>query len=117
MMLPPRRVGAAGRRRLVADPRSRYVRSHAAEAHPTTGVPSMHLVWPSERFLPSYVDALERGWAADPLRGEAAAREELAKIAQDPARFVAGLVDREATGAPITLMDGSSAPVISWRVR
>jgi predicted acetyltransferase len=67
----------------------------------------MQLVWPSEQHLPDYVRALERGWSADNVRGEVAAREELEKIAIDPARFVAGLVDREAKGGPITLPDGS----------
>lgn len=69
----------------------------------------MRLVWPAEHHLPSYVAALERGWAADNVRGEAAAREELEKIAEDPARFLAAMVDREAKGPPVALPDGSTA--------
>lgn len=38
----------------------------------------MRLVWPSSEHLPDYVAALERGWFAENLRGEVAAREELA---------------------------------------
>jgi len=70
----------------------------------------MRLVWPSERYLPGYIAALQRGWSPDNVRGEAAAREELDKIAKDPARFLEQLVDREARGAPVTLPDGSTVP-------
>jgi predicted acetyltransferase len=70
----------------------------------------MRLVWPAEQYLPGYVAALRRGWSADNILGEAAAREELEKIANDPARFLAELVDREAQGGPVTLPDGSSVP-------
>src|SRR5512144_1687906 len=70
----------------------------------------MKLVWPSTEYLPSYVTALERGWSPDNLRGEAAAREELAKIAANATAFVASLVDVEATGSPITLPNGTTVP-------
>ncbi len=70
----------------------------------------MDLVWPSAVYLASYDAALARGWSADNLRGDAAAREERARIAADPAAFVASLVDREARGAPVTLPDGSVVP-------
>ena len=69
----------------------------------------MELVWPSERYLASYVAALERGWSGDNIRGEAATKEELEKISQDRAAFLAGLVDREAKGPPVELPDGSTA--------
>ena len=69
----------------------------------------MKLVWPARDHLASYVQALERGWSADNLRGAAAARDELAAIARDPDAFLHGLVDREALGPPITLPDGSKA--------
>lgn len=59
--------------------------------------------------LPSYVAALERGWSADTLRGEAAAREELERISRDAASFIDQMEDREARGDPITLPDGSRA--------
>jgi predicted acetyltransferase len=70
----------------------------------------MRLVWPSERYLPGYIAALQRGWSPDNVRGEAAAREELDKIAKNPARFLEELVDREARGAPIVMPDGSTVP-------
>ena len=67
----------------------------------------MKLVWPSLEYLPSYVDALERGWSPDNVRGQIAAQEELARIAADANAFLASLVDRQAAGAPITLSDGT----------
>ena len=75
-----------------------------------TSTEKMQLVWPSERHLAGYVAALQRGWSADNVRGEAAALEELAKIAKDPARFLDELVDREAKGPPVVLLDGSTVP-------
>ena len=68
----------------------------------------MHLVSPSRDYLAGYVDALERGWSPDNLRGVVAAREQLVKIAEDRDMFLGSLVDREATG-PVTLPDGSQA--------
>ena len=70
----------------------------------------MKLVWPSREYLPSYVAALERGWSPDNLRGKVAAQEELQRIAADADAFLAGLVDREAAGNPITLPDGTTVP-------
>jgi predicted acetyltransferase len=69
----------------------------------------MQLVWPAAAHLGSYVDALSRGWSADNVRGEVAAREELERIAIDAAGFLASCVDREAKGAPVELPDGSYA--------
>lgn len=54
--------------------------------------------------------ALERGWSPDNLRGEAAAREELVRIAANADAFLASLVDLEATGGPVTLLDGTTVP-------
>lgn len=71
-------------------------------------VDQMELVWPSREHLPSYIAALERGWSPDNIRGPAAAREELARIAADANAFLASLVDRDATGDPITLLDGTT---------
>jgi predicted acetyltransferase len=70
----------------------------------------LELVWPSIRYLPSYVEALGRGWSPDNLRGEAAAREELERIERDPDAFLASIVDREARGAPIVMPDGTTVP-------
>ena len=70
----------------------------------------MRLIRPAHRHLPSYVAALKRGWSADNVRGEAAAREELEQIRTDSAVFLAALEDREAKGAPVRLPDGSFVP-------
>jgi predicted acetyltransferase len=70
----------------------------------------MKLVVPALDYLGGYRDALQRGWSPDNVRLEAAACEELEKIAADPAAFVASLDDPEATAGPITLGDGSKVP-------
>jgi predicted acetyltransferase len=67
----------------------------------------VELVWPSLRFLPGYVEALERGWSGDAARGKAAAEEELARIAADRDHFLSTQVDREPQGETVTLPDGS----------
>jgi predicted acetyltransferase len=76
----------------------------------------MELVWPSRAHLPGYIAALERGWSPDNLRGEIAAREQLARIAEDADAFLAGLVDREGRGR-ITLPDGSTVQRIPGYLR
>ena len=72
----------------------------------------MRLVRPGPEHLASYVEALERGWSPDNVRGADAARDELRAIAADAAAFLASLEDREATGGPITLLDGTAVPRI-----
>jgi predicted acetyltransferase len=69
----------------------------------------MQLVWPAPEYLSSYTRALGRAWSPDNLRPEAA-REELERIARDPARFLAEQVDREAKGPAVDLPDGSTVP-------
>lgn len=69
----------------------------------------MELVWPGRAYLASYVAALERGWSPDNVRGDVARLEELGKIAADADAFLAGLVDREAKGAPLRMPDGTTA--------
>lgn len=68
---------------------------------------NLTLVRPDSAHLPGFVDALERGWSPDNVRGEAAAREMLSLIARDTDGFVASLDDPEARGGPIPLPDGS----------
>ncbi|MDP1961555.1 MAG: GNAT family N-acetyltransferase, partial [Reyranella sp.] len=63
----------------------------------------MKLVVPALEYLDAYADALRRGFWSDTLRREESAREELEKIAADPAAFVASLDDPEARGGPIKL--------------
>ena len=72
-------------------------------------VSSIELVWPAALYLPDYVHALQQGWSPDNLRPQAAA-EQLARIAEDPSRFLAEQVDREAKGPPIILPDGRTVP-------
>jgi predicted acetyltransferase len=78
---------------------------------------NMHLVWPAAEHLPSYAAALQRGWSPDNLRGEAAAREELERIARDPEEFLRSLVDFDAAGPPIALPDGSRVQRLPGYVR
>ena len=68
------------------------------------------LVTPDLDHLPGYVEALTRGWSPDNLRGEAAAREQLAAIEADTAAFVASRTDPEGRGDPVMLPDGSPVP-------
>ncbi len=68
----------------------------------------MELLIPSLDQLDAYADALRNGFWSDNLRRETSAREELEKIAADPAAFVSSLDDPEAKGPPIPLPDGST---------
>ncbi|MGB9347510.1 MAG: GNAT family N-acetyltransferase, partial [Ilumatobacteraceae bacterium] len=68
----------------------------------------MELRWPTETELPGYVAALGTGWSPNTM-DDGAGRVELAAIAADPATFLASLVDRDASGPPIELPDGSVA--------
>jgi predicted acetyltransferase len=63
---------------------------------------------PSLVELPGYVDALERGWSPNTL-DDSAGRRELEQIIRDPAAFVSGMVDRDASREPVVLPDGSAA--------
>lgn len=67
----------------------------------------LQLVRPEPQHLPDYIAALQRGWSADNLRGELAAREELQRISADPAAFLALMDDPEGLGPPVTLPDGT----------
>jgi predicted acetyltransferase len=69
----------------------------------------MELVWPAAQYLSGYVHALQRNWSPDNLRPEVAA-EQLARIAEDPDRFLAEQIDREAKGPPVVLPNGSTVP-------
>ena len=66
------------------------------------------LVRPGVEHLPSYTDALRRGWSPDNVRGQAAADEQLAWIARDAAGFLALLDDPEARGPRVRLPDGTT---------
>jgi len=81
-----------------------------AAAPPCVATNPLRLVKPALEFLPEYKAALERDWSPDNIRGAVATREELEKIATDPAAFVALLDDPQAKGGPIRLPDGSTVP-------
>ena len=68
----------------------------------------VELVSPSLAHLPSYRDAVVRGWSpsSEPGGPERVTRG----LSSDPAAFLASLDDRQAQGAPITLPDGSTVP-------
>ncbi|HMJ26392.1 MAG TPA: GNAT family N-acetyltransferase [Pyrinomonadaceae bacterium] len=72
-------------------------------------IKTMELVWPAAQYLSGYVDALRQGWSPDNRRPEAAG-ENLARIAEDAARFLSEQIDREAKGPPVILPDGRTVP-------
>jgi len=65
------------------------------------------LLKPSMGALPAYVDALERGWSPDNVRGAAAAAEHLQRIAENAKAFVESLDDEDGRQPDITMPDGS----------
>lgn len=69
----------------------------------------MTLVQPAEKYLSSYRAALEAGWSPNTL-DPAAGRAELDRLDADPDAFPAAQDDREATGGPVTLPDGTCVP-------
>jgi predicted acetyltransferase len=84
----------------------------AVAVRPSIGrvsIQPLELVWPAVQYLPGYVHALQQRWSPDNLRPEAA-QEHLSRIAQNPDRFLAEQVDRDAKGPPVTLPDGSTVP-------
>jgi predicted acetyltransferase len=67
---------------------------------------TIQLIRPTLDALPSYRDALKRGWSPD-TTSDAAIGRELAAIEEDPDAFVALMEDLEAKGAPVILPDGT----------
>lgn len=78
---------------------------------------TIRLVKPALEHLPTYVDALRRGWSPDNVRPEFTAREHLAAIDVDPVAFVETLDDPEAKGPPLTLPDGRQVPRLPGYLR
>ena len=70
---------------------------------------SLELVWPAVEYLDGYVHALEQGWSPDNRRPQAAG-ETLARIAENPERFLTEQNDREAKGPAVILPDGRTVP-------
>ncbi|MES2957864.1 MAG: GNAT family N-acetyltransferase [Pseudomonadota bacterium] len=71
---------------------------------------------PTIDLLPSYVDALQRDWSPDNVRGRAAAEEHLAAIAKDATAFIARQTDPDALGPPVILPDGSQVTRLPGRI-
>jgi predicted acetyltransferase len=69
----------------------------------------LQLLRPALEYLPGYVAALRRGWSPDNARGGAATQDELGQIEKDARAFVQRLTDRDASGPPIVLPDGTTA--------
>ena len=78
---------------------------------------TFELVRPESKHLSSYIDALNRDWSPDNVRGKVTADAQLLSIEADPAKFLASLDDPEAKGAPITLPDGTTVPRLPGFVR
>jgi predicted acetyltransferase len=64
------------------------------------------LLTPSLERVPSYVDALQRGWSPEATRDETRL-ENLRAIEDNAVAFVSSLDDPHAKGGPIRLPDGS----------
>ena len=62
---------------------------------------------PSPPLLPGFVQALQRGWSADNVRGAVAARETLERLASDPSSFFVTADDPLGAGPPVRLPDGT----------
>ena len=75
------------------------------------------LLVPTTAQLPAYVDALQRGWSPDNIRGAAAAQEALQRIAADPVAFLAVSDDPEGKGPPVTLANGIQVARLPGLVR
>ena len=66
----------------------------------------MKLITPALEHLPSYIDALERGFAPGTVNPERVRQAALERIALDPALYVSQLTDPEALGPDIELPNG-----------
>jgi len=75
----------------------------------------MDLLAPSTTELPSFVDALRRGWS--PSTEHDISAEVLAEIEADPDEFLAGTDDRDPQGRTVTLPDGTVVPRLPGFVR
>ena len=69
----------------------------------------LELVRPAQKYLPGYINALERGWSPNNERPDAG-WEELDQIEKDPAGFLDAMHDPEGKGPPVKMPDGSFVP-------
>lgn len=77
----------------------------------------VRILKPSPGMLPAYIDALERGWNPDNVRGRAGAADHLSRISANAAAFVASLDDEEAKGPDYTAPDGTKLKRLPGFVR
>jgi predicted acetyltransferase len=70
---------------------------------------------PQPQMLASYVEALQQGWS--PHSEADVSQQQLAAIAADADRFLAGLADVQPAGQTRTLDDGLIVPVLPQRIR
>jgi predicted acetyltransferase len=70
---------------------------------------SIELVTPSQRYLTSYIAALNKGWLPNNMR-EQSALEELKRIERDAQGFIDWLDSRNTQGEMIPLPDGTLVP-------
>ena len=68
-------------------------------------------------MLPSFVDALERGWSPRNVDGERARLGTLGRIRADAAAFLAEFEDGDTKGPPIRLDNGREVPRLPDLVR
>lgn len=73
-------------------------------------MPIVQLIRPTLAHLAGFVEALEAGWSPDSLRGAEAARHELLRVREDPARYVELMDDPQGLGPPVIRPDGSVVP-------
>jgi predicted acetyltransferase len=76
----------------------------------------MDVIRPRAQHLPSYLDALRRGWSPNTER-VGPDPGEIDRVTRDPQRFIELCDDREAVGDPIELPDGSTVPRLPGLVR
>jgi predicted acetyltransferase len=76
---------------------------------PAVALPAVELVRPRAEHLPSYLDALRRGWSPN-TEHVGLDQAAIDRVTRDPDRFLALCDDREAAGDPIELPDGTTVP-------
>lgn len=69
----------------------------------------MELIRPALEHLPSYLDALRRGWSPD-TRQIGMDEAEIERATTDPEHFLSLMDDREAAGGPVRMPDGTFVP-------
>ena len=69
----------------------------------------MELIRPRAEHLPSYLDALHRGWSPN-TEHVGLDQATIDRVTRDPQRFIELCDDREAAGGPIEQPDGTTVP-------